>query len=778
MTDLDLTFNPPNGFLTTSFNAPPQDNGISVCIRSDGRIIMGGYSTYTSHEISLACYNTDGSLYTLFGGSGTGKVSHIPPSGSTYIVNDVILQSNNYILVTGNLNIPTSLNLFTPSLFVARFTDLGAVDTSFGTAGYVITNPQNFNTTVPSVSFDQCYSNSLVLNSSNDIIITGHVRRLLFPSNPSYLALVKYNTNGFPVNSFGTNNNGTVYTIFNTANSETGSSVDIQSDGKIVITGISTPISTPTQSNFIVARYNVNGTVDTTTFNPSNGFLLIPQFFPNSSDNTNCVKIDSNGRIIIGGFTTKTTGESCMVLACVTSSGALDLSFAGTGKTVLDLTPTYNLIGPGFGGIGNSITLQTDNKIVITGAHIDISNPSQEGFALARFNTDGSLDTTFGIAGVGYILSDLVSPNSETGYSVAIQTDGKILVGGTAIISEDSGQNSYFILARYFYTPVPPDPIVPICFPAGTPVLTDQGYIPIEKIQPNIHTINNKSIVAITKTITPHNKLVCFEKHSLGINVPSQNTYISMDHGIIYRNKLIKASKFVGHQRGVYYVRYDKRYLYNVLMKRHNIMIVNNMKVETLDPVNIVAKLYANNYTIHEKIKLISKINEHSNKLIEKDKISNAYNKFLSSNYTRHNNYKVHRYNTRYSNLFFTRRIHKNPNVHITPINRVENIIQVPEVVVETPKIELQKSVISDDKNTINNSINIRDTDNINIQSVDKVDKVENIIPIKPKISNLNLNKKTAKRIILPVGSKTRLNIFTHKNGVNRYISNKNRYRK
>jgi hypothetical protein len=207
-------------------------------------------------------------------------------------------------------------------------------------------------------------------------------------------------------------------------------------------------------------------------------------------------------------------------------------------------------------------------------------------------------------------------------------------------------------------------------------------------------------------------------------------------------------------------------------------MIVNNMKVETLDPVNIVAKLYANNYSIHEKIKLISKINENSNKLIEKDKISNAYNKFLSSNYTRHNNYKVHRYNTRYSNLFFTRRIHKNPNVHITSINRVENIIQVPEVVVETPKIELQKSVISDDKNTINNSINIRDTDNINIQSVDKVDKVENIIPIKPKISNLNLNKKTAKRIILPVGSKTRLNIFTHKNGVNRYISNKNRYRK
>jgi uncharacterized delta-60 repeat protein len=460
-----------------------------------------------------------------------------------------------------------------------------------------------------------------------------------------------------------------------------------------------------------------------------------------------------------------------MVIACVTISGALDLSFAGTGKTVLDLTPTYNLIGPGFGGIGNSITLQTDNKIVITGAHIDISNPSQEGFALARFNTNGSLDTTFGIAGVGYILSDLIAPNTEIGYSVAIQTDGKILVGGTATLLGDTSSSFEFILARYFSTPTPPDPIVPICFPAGTPVLTDQGYMPIEQIQPNIHTINNKSIIAITKTITPHNKLVCFEKHSLGINVPNQNTYISIDHGIIYKNKLIKASKFVGNQRGVYYVRYDKRYLYNVLMKKHNVMIVNNMKVETLDPINIVAKLYMNNYTIHDKIKLIFKINEHSNKLIEKDKISIAYKKFLSSNYTRYNNYKVHRYNTKYSNLFFTRRIHRNANVHITPINRIQNTIQVPEVVVETPKVELQKNVTADNKNTIN----IENNDNMNIE---RVEKVENILPIKPKISNLNLNKKTFKRIILPVGSKTRLNIFTHKNGVNRYVSNKNKYRK
>ena len=101
------------------------------------------------------------------------------------------------------------------------------------------------------------------------------------------------------------------------------------------------------------------------------------------------------------------------------------------------------------------------------------------------------------------------------------------------------------------------------------------------------------------------------------------------------------------------------------------------------------------------------------------------------------------------------------------------HITTITSVVVETPKIELQKNVTADNRNTIN----IENNDNV---KVEMVEKVENILPIKPKITNLNLNlnKKTVKRIILPVGSKTRLNIFTHKNGVNRYVSNKNKYRK
>ncbi|MFY7884855.1 MAG: leucine-rich repeat protein, partial [Dolichospermum sp.] len=73
-----------------------------------------------------------------------------------------------------------------------------------------------------------------------------------------------------------------------------------------------------------------------------------------------------------------------------------------------------------------------------------------------------------------------------------------------------------------------------ICFPAGTPVKTDQGIIAIEKINPAKNTIRGNKIVAITKTVTIEDKIVCIEKDALGSNIPSQKTFISRNHKILY----------------------------------------------------------------------------------------------------------------------------------------------------------------------------------------------------------------------------------------------------
>jgi len=131
-----------------------------------------------------------------------------------------------------------------------------------------------------------------------------------------------------------------------------------------------------------------------------------------------------------------------------------------------------------------------------------------------------------------------------------------------------------------------------ICFPAGTPIQTDQGIISIETILPNIHTINSKKIIAITKTISLGDYLVCFDKNSLGNNIPSKKTILSKFHKLFYKNKMIKADSFIGKLKNVHKLKYDGRVLYNVLMEKYDKIIVNNIVCETLHPENPIAKLY------------------------------------------------------------------------------------------------------------------------------------------------------------------------------------------
>jgi hypothetical protein len=156
-------------------------------------------------------------------------------------------------------------------------------------------------------------------------------------------------------------------------------------------------------------------------------------------------------------------------------------------------------------------------------------------------------------------------------------------------------------------------PTVPICFPAGTPVQTDQGFIAIEKINTSTNTIRGNKIVAITKTVTIEDKIICIEKDSLGSNMPSQKTYISRNHKLLYNKQMIKAKHLIGQVDGVYNKKYNGDILYNVLLDKYDKMIVNNLIVETLNPENIIAKLYNSGYSEEEKNNIIVNINQCAN---------------------------------------------------------------------------------------------------------------------------------------------------------------------
>ena len=149
-----------------------------------------------------------------------------------------------------------------------------------------------------------------------------------------------------------------------------------------------------------------------------------------------------------------------------------------------------------------------------------------------------------------------------------------------------------------------------ICFPAGTLIATNQGTVPIEKINPEIHTIRNKPIVGITRTVTQDKSVVCFEKDSLGSNIPSQQTVMTKKHGILYKGKMRKAEGFVGNDK-ITKVAYNGEILYNVLMEEHDKMVVNNIICETLHPENDIAKLYklCKNLNSEEQQKLVKNYN-------------------------------------------------------------------------------------------------------------------------------------------------------------------------
>ena len=159
-------------------------------------------------------------------------------------------------------------------------------------------------------------------------------------------------------------------------------------------------------------------------------------------------------------------------------------------------------------------------------------------------------------------------------------------------------------------------PVGPICFVANTPICVDQGIIPIQQINPKIHTINNKKIVAITKTTTQDDYLISFEKNSIGHNIPCEKTIVSKDHLIMNNRLMIKAVNFVEKYKNIHKIKYTGEILYNVLLEEHGTMNVNNLVCETLKPTNLIGKIYTylSSCNLEEQCRVIQTYNARYSK--------------------------------------------------------------------------------------------------------------------------------------------------------------------
>jgi hypothetical protein len=208
----------------------------------------------------------------------------------------------------------------------------------------------------------------------------------------------------------------------------------------------------------------------------------------------------------------------------------------------------------------------------------------------------------------------------DTGLTTVYLTED-LTIYGTEYKVETSG--SFFGVNDVDFKEAPPT--APICFPAGTPVTTDQGNVAIEKLNSHIHTIRGKSIVAITQTRPLQKHIVSIEKDALANNVPSQTTEISLNHKVFYKGQMVKAQYLVDVCERVHFISYNGETLYNVLLEEHDKMMINNLICETLSPKNIMA--------------MISKMNEGTEKnrilreltcIIKKNDVS-GYKKLYAS---------------------------------------------------------------------------------------------------------------------------------------------------
>jgi uncharacterized delta-60 repeat protein len=150
--------------------------------------------------------------------------------------------------------------------------------------------------------------------------------------------------------------------------------------------------------------------------------------FGTSDDTANSMTLQADGKILLAGYSVNSRGNYDFALVRYNSNGSLDTSFSDDGKLT---TP----IGTASDG-ANSMTLQADGKILLAGY-------SGGDFALVRYNSDGSLDTSFSGDGM---LTTAVGSSSSAANSVTLQADGKILLAG---YSYNSGSSNDFALVRY-----------------------------------------------------------------------------------------------------------------------------------------------------------------------------------------------------------------------------------------------------------------------------------------------------------------------------------------
>lgn len=398
-----------DGIITTDFGG--NDISRSITVQNDGRIVVVGSSYISTGSFALARYNINGSLDNSFGSNGK-VVTTLTSTGQGH---DVVLQSDGKILVVGKsyTTTPVTVNIngstFTSNVDVstiARYLSDGSLDTSFDGDGLVTTD----------FGWDDS-ANSVTVQSNGKILVAGYGRP--YNSSDYVFCLARYNADGSLDADFNggkvTNSLGSAY------------SVVVQSDEKILVAGESVG------KGFTLIRYDRNGNLDN-SFGGGDG--IASTNVHQNYDYSYSIALQNDNKILVAGYGSSGNNNggtgADFTLIRYDSNGNLDTSFDSDGIVTTDF------VGGGVYDYAHAVAVQSDGKIIVVGT-------SNGGLALARYDTNGNLDTSFD--NDGKVTTEISTYNSITSSgiqycSIALQSDNKILVS----VPSNTGD---FVLLRY-----------------------------------------------------------------------------------------------------------------------------------------------------------------------------------------------------------------------------------------------------------------------------------------------------------------------------------------
>ena len=395
----------PGGALDTSFSGSGRaavsfegyEEATGVAIQAGGKIVVVGSTSNLAGEdenFAIARYNADGSLDTSF--DGDGKLT--TDFGGSERANAVAIQEDGKIVVVG-----AKVSGVAGDFAIARYNADGSLDTSFDGDGKLMTDFGGSER-----------ANAVAIQQGGRLVVAG--------SSGSFgdtdFAVARYEANGDLDTSFDADGRAKA----SIDNADSGNAVAIQDDGKVVVAGYTT--AGGGDYDFAVLRFDEHGALDPGF---SGDGKLRTGFISGSPDRGSAVAIQEDGKIVVAGH----GGANDLAVARYLADGSLDSSFDGDGKATTD-----------FGGNEEAQGVAIRNgRIVAAGTK---SDQAVTDFVIARYRGDGSLDGSFGAAGLATLT--VFGPSYEHGAAVATQSDGKLVVAGS---TNAGGRDRNFLVARY-----------------------------------------------------------------------------------------------------------------------------------------------------------------------------------------------------------------------------------------------------------------------------------------------------------------------------------------